>query len=48
MSRKRGSYYRPMNGRRLRRHLWRLLVPGLSAGCSAGAGYGWRALRVQW
>jgi len=27
VARKRSSYYRPMSGRRLRRHLWRRLVP---------------------
>jgi hypothetical protein len=26
-ARKRSGYYRPMSGRRLRRHLWRRLVP---------------------
>jgi hypothetical protein len=25
--RRRGSYYRPVSGRRLRRYLWRRLVP---------------------
>jgi hypothetical protein len=27
MARKRGSYYRPMSERRLRRYAWRRLVP---------------------
>lgn len=36
MTRKHGDYYRPMSGRRLRLYLWRRLVPGRSAGYSAG------------
>lgn len=27
MTRKRSSYYRPMRGRKLRRYLWRRLLP---------------------
>jgi hypothetical protein len=27
MTRRRGGYYRPMSGRRLRSYLWRRLVP---------------------
>jgi hypothetical protein len=29
--RRRGSYYRPVSGRRLRRYLWRRLVPECGA-----------------